>query len=194
MRIEQFLKRLHKALAPLPAAERARTVQYYREMLEDRLEEGGTEEEAVAGMEPIETIAADILADAAARGVLKPKSSALNTTLIVLGSPLWLVFAAVAVVIVLALYVVAWSVIVALAAAVAALLLALPVGIWALAANLGAFPDTALFQLGCGLLLSGVGVLLLLPVGQLICGLARGTARAASALWRRATRQGGETA
>ena len=193
MNAEQFLKRLNKALADLPPLERARTVSYYREAIADRMEDGCTEEEAVAGMEPVETIAADLLADAAARGVLKPRRSGMTTALVVLGSPLWLVFVIVAAALVLTLYAVAWAVIVSLAAAVVALQLSAVVGVWALVSLLGTYPATGLFLLGCGLACAGAGVLLAVPVWKLICGLARGTSAAARGLWRRAVRRKEET-
>ena len=60
MRKDEFLKRLNKALGSLDAKERARTVQYYREILEDRMEDGTPEEDAVAALGPVEQIAADI--------------------------------------------------------------------------------------------------------------------------------------
>ncbi len=192
MRAEQFLKQLSKALADLPPLERARTLQYYREALADRMEDGCTEEEAVAGMEPVETIAHDLLQDAAARGALKPRRSGVVVALLVLGSPLWLVFAAAAVVVIVAMYAVVWAVIAALAAAVVALVLSAAVGVAALVANVSAFPLTGLFLLGCGLTCGGVGVLLAVPVWALIRSLARGTAAAARKLWHRVMVRKGE--
>ena len=86
MNKDEFLKQLMQALHALDVTERARTVQYYREILEDRIEDGLTEEAAVAEMESIDDIVAGILSDAASRGKLKQHRSAWNVTLLILGS------------------------------------------------------------------------------------------------------------
>ncbi len=64
-----FLKKLGKALGSLPKDERAKTLSYYDELIEDRIEEGLSEEAAVAAMGDINDIANEIIADARERGV-----------------------------------------------------------------------------------------------------------------------------
>ena len=55
----EFLLTLQNALSGMPRADLERTVQYYREMIEDRMEEGMSEETAVADVgDPIELAAA----------------------------------------------------------------------------------------------------------------------------------------
>lgn len=59
MRKDEFLLTLQNALAGMPRADLERTVQYYREMIEDRVEEGMSEEAAVADVgDPVELAAA----------------------------------------------------------------------------------------------------------------------------------------
>ena len=55
MNKEQFLLTMQNALSGMPRADLERTLQYYREMIEDRCEEGMSEEAAVADVgDPIE--------------------------------------------------------------------------------------------------------------------------------------------
>lgn len=50
MQKTEFLDRLRAALADLPAEELEKTLGYYAEMIEDRMEDGMDEEAAVAAM------------------------------------------------------------------------------------------------------------------------------------------------
>ncbi len=58
----EFLDRLDRCLAELGDGERASMVEFYREQIDDRVDDGMTEEEAVASLESPEDIAANILA------------------------------------------------------------------------------------------------------------------------------------
>lgn len=57
----QFLNDLYRRLGGLTQEQAEQHLTYYAEMLADRMEEGMTEEEAVAGMEDVDTIARRIL-------------------------------------------------------------------------------------------------------------------------------------
>lgn len=58
----EFLDRLERCLASLDANERASMVDFYSEQIDDRIDDGMTETEAVASLESPEDIAANILA------------------------------------------------------------------------------------------------------------------------------------
>ncbi len=58
---KQFLNNLYHRLEGLTPEQAEQHLTYYAEMLADRMEEGMTEEEAVAGMEDVDTIARRIL-------------------------------------------------------------------------------------------------------------------------------------
>lgn len=58
----EFLDRLERCLASLDAGERAGMVDFYSEQIDDRIDDGMTEAEAVASLESPEDIAANILA------------------------------------------------------------------------------------------------------------------------------------
>ena len=194
MRQKEFLKQLNQALHGLDPLERARMVQYYREILEDRMEEGCSEEDAVAEMEPVEKIAARLLSDSTVRQAARPRRAGWGAVLIVLGSPLWLAFVLAAAAVVLAMYVVVWSFIAALFAVIVALGCGLIAGVAAMILYWAQFPMTGLFLLGAGLVCAGVGTALFFPVVALAKCLVRGTARGAKAVWRGLFRRRGEAA
>ena len=187
---ETFLKRLNKALGSLSAAERAKTVQYYREILEDRMEDGIPEAEAVAALGPVEQIAGEILAEQGG----SPRKSWGSAALIALGSPLWLVLLAAVAAVLLAMYASAWAVIVALFSCVAALGTGALAGAFAMAVFVGSYPMTGLFLLGAGLVCAGLGILLFFPVLALSKWLVRGTAQAGRTLWHKVAHRKGEAA
>ncbi len=157
---DEFLHRLNQALSSMKPVERARTVQYYREILEDRMEEGASEAEAVADLDP-EAIAADLLASGTAP--VRPRRSRFGTAMLVLGSPVWLPLLLAAGIVALALYIVVWALVVSMFAVVLALAVCLPAGILALVIYLGSHFWTGLFLLGAGLVCGALAVALFLP-------------------------------
>lgn len=91
-----FLLQLQKRLKGLPEEDLQRTLEYYREMIEDRMEEGLSEEEAVADIGPVEEIAQPLLPQKPRR-----KWKAWEIVLLILGFPVWFsVLAAVAAVVI----------------------------------------------------------------------------------------------
>lgn len=72
---KEFIKKLKKELKALPAAETNRALDYYSELIDDRMESGSTEEAAISAMGDIGAIAANIKADAIERGVPLKKNS-----------------------------------------------------------------------------------------------------------------------
>ena len=172
MNKETFLTQLTNALSAMDPMERRRTVQYYREILEDQIEEGMSEEDAVAGMEPVEEIAARLLPENGAPA--KKKRRRRRTWLLIAASPPLLV----AGVILLSLFIAAWSVILSLFAAAAALAICLIAGIGCPLILLTAgYPLTALFLLGAGLFCGALGIALFVLVRYLCAQLAHGAGR-----------------
>ncbi len=66
---KNFLKKLNGELKALPAAERKKALDYYSELIDDRVEEGFTEESAVMQLGEAKPVAQGILQDAKERGV-----------------------------------------------------------------------------------------------------------------------------
>ena len=116
-----FLLLLHDKLSALPPDEAEERLTFYSEMIEDRMEEGLSEEEAVAAVGTVDEIAAQILADlppsATSSGEPhKPKRrpKGWEIVLLALGSPIWLSLLIAAFAVALSLYASLWAVIVSL--------------------------------------------------------------------------------
>ncbi len=118
MNKQDFLTQLGKALCGLPQGEIAEHLTFYSEMIDDRMEEGLSEAEAVSAMGSVGQIAAQILSDKSdpVEEAHKPSRQRKTwaTILLILGSPIWLSLGIAAVSVVLSLYVSLWSVIVSL--------------------------------------------------------------------------------
>lgn len=166
MNKEQFLIELAAALAGLPEEDIEKSLEYYSEMIDDRIEEGLSEEEAVAEVGTIDEIRAQIIKDTPLPKIIKEKVkpkrslSELEITLIIVGSPIWFSLLVAAVAVVFSVYVTLWSVIIAFfavdiaffAGALAGILASLPVFITGNAA-------AGLLLIGAGLLCAGLGLL-----------------------------------
>ena len=115
-----FLLALHKRLSDLPQAEVEERLGFYSEMIEDRMEEGLSEEEAVAAVGSVEEIAAQIATEIPTKKEKnrpKKERKAWKTVLLIAGSPIWGALLIAAAAVVFALYISLWAVVVALWAA-----------------------------------------------------------------------------
>ena len=117
---QEFLTRLGKALSGLPREDIEERLNFYSEMIEDRMEEGLSEEEAVAAAGSAEAIAAQVIAEtplvkiAKERARSKRRLNAWEIVLLALGSPLWLSLGIAAAAFILSLYISVWAVILSL--------------------------------------------------------------------------------
>ena len=124
---QEFLAALKGALAGLPQDEIDGRIDFYAEMIDDRIDEGLSEENAVAEIGPVDVIAAQTLADIPlsklAKQRIKPKRKlgALEIVLLALGSPIWLSLVIAAFAVVISVYVSLWAIVVSLWAAFAAI-------------------------------------------------------------------------
>ena len=109
MNKQVFLERLRKALSGLPPKEQEERITFYSEMIDDRMEEGLSEEEAVASIGTWEEILTDL-----PPAKEKRKSNALVILLLILGCPIWLSLGITAFAVLLSLYVSVWAVIISL--------------------------------------------------------------------------------
>lgn len=178
----EFLRRLSQALSSMKPMERARTVQYYREIIEDRMEEGCSEEEAVSGLDP-EEIAADLLEKGVT--VQRPRRSAFGTVMLILGSPLWFPLLLAAAIVMLALYIVVWALVVSMFAVVLGLGVCLPAGVLGLVLGLFTNPAGGFFLLGAGLVCGALAIVLFLPCLAAAKWLVRGSGQILGRFWNR---------
>ncbi len=120
MKKSQFLTELQAKLSGLPQQDIEERLSFYSEMIDDRIEEGISEEEAVAEIGGTEEIVSQILADyplvKIVREKVRPKRRlrAWEIVLLMLGSPIWLSLLIAAFAIVLSLYIVIWLLIISL--------------------------------------------------------------------------------
>lgn len=117
---QEFLAALRKGLSGLPQDDIEGRLIFYGEMLDDRIEEGLSEDEAVSAIgdvgEIVRQTVADIPLAKIAKERIRPKRhlKAWEIALLALGSPIWLSLGVAAIAVIFALYVALWAVIVAL--------------------------------------------------------------------------------
>lgn len=160
MNKRQFLKALRKRLSGLPRAELEERLRFYSEMIEDRIEEGLSEDEALAAVGSVEEIAAQILGEDP-RPAARPKKKAWEITLLILGFPLWFPLLVAAFAVVLSLYVSLWAVIISLWAVFAALAVcALALLIGGIVSAFGAMISLGIALVGGSLVCAGLSIFL----------------------------------
>lgn len=135
MKKVEFIAELRKKLSGLPKQEVEERLNFYIEMIDDRIEDGLSEEEAVSQAGTVDEIASQIIADiplikiAKERITTKKRLGALATLLLALGSPIWLSLCIAALSVLLSVYAVLWSLIVSAWAVFAAFAVSAPAGV-----------------------------------------------------------------
>ena len=120
MNKQEFLNRLREGLACLPREDAEERLAFYDEMLSDRIEDGLSEQAAVAELGPVETVVQQIVAETPLPRLVREKMKsgrrlrAWELVLLVLGAPLWLPLLIAAGALLFSLYVVIWALIVSL--------------------------------------------------------------------------------
>ena len=165
MNTESYLEQIALLIQHLPPEDLDRSLAFYAESIADRMEEGMSEEEAVASMDPPEVAARAILMDTPLPKLVKARvrqrrMGALEIILLVLGFPLWFPLLLTVLVLELSLYIVVWALVISLAAVV------LSLGLSSLALLAAAFYSVfrggipmAMLCLGAALVLAGLTVL-----------------------------------
>lgn len=163
----EFVLALQEKLKGLPKDDLRRSLEYYNEMIDDRMEDGLTEEEAVAAIGSIDDIVKQIIDGTPMVKLvsekLRPKKKLESWQIIclILGAPIWLslllgLFSGL-----FSVYTGLWVVVITLVAVGVALTAA---GIGVLLGSLLFFftghPISALFIIGCGLIMLGISIFL----------------------------------
>ncbi|MBQ7322043.1 MAG: DUF1700 domain-containing protein [Clostridia bacterium] len=114
----EFLSELRRRIDQLPTQDKQKSLDFYAEIIDDRMELGGmTEEEAVAAMGPFDEITEQILMDIPlprlVKARLRPTRAlrAWEIVLLILGSPVWLPLSIAAAAVIFSVYAVFWSVV-----------------------------------------------------------------------------------
>ena len=111
----EFLEKLQTKLRSLPEREVGERINFYCEMIDDRMEEGLSEADAIAAVGTVEEIAYQIsqeiqLASPAKPKKMKRKLRPWEMVVLILGSPLWLSLLIVGFAVMFSFYAVLWSI------------------------------------------------------------------------------------
>lgn len=109
MNKSRFIRALSRRLRALPREERQTSLAYYTEMIQDHMEEGMSEEQAVAMLGNVDEIAAQLLQSAPAVPKEEKGRRIWMIVLLVLGSPVWLSLLIAALAVAASVFVVLWS-------------------------------------------------------------------------------------
>lgn len=120
MNKQEFLAELKAKLTGMPQEDIEERLDFYSEIIDDRIEEGLTEEEAVAELGSLEDITKQIMSEIPLTKLVKEKVKpsrilrAWEVVLLVLGAPIWLSLLIALFAIVISIYAVIWSIIISL--------------------------------------------------------------------------------
>lgn len=197
MKRVEFLKELKARLWALPEADIQCSLDYYSEMIDDRMEDGLSEDEAVAAIGNLEEIVQQILGETPRPPVVvepakKVKPAKDNTKLwlillLILGSPVWIPLAASVAATVLSVYVSLWTVAIALYATFLAL------AVSSVGCIVGSFfmfggITGGIVAWGAALVCAGLAILLLLMANLAAKGMVRLTKLVWNSIFRRKER------
>ncbi len=162
---QEFLARLRKGLSGLPQDDIEERLTFYSEMIDDRMEEGLSEEDAVSAIGNVDEIVAQVIADIPlakiAKERIKPKRrlKAWEAVLLALGSPIWLSLGVAAFAVILSLYVSLWAVIISLWAVFASLAACSVAGVAAgIGFAVGGNALSGIAMVGAGIACAGLAV------------------------------------
>ena len=163
-----FLLALDKRLDVLSETDRRASLDYYSEILDDLVEGGMTETDAVASLGSVDAIAEEILMDIPLPKLVKAKMkgkkplSGLEITLLIVGFPIWLPILISVFAVIFAVYISLWAVVISLYATDLALAASAPASLLcAVLLFIAGQPSAALLFLGAALVLAGLAILLL---------------------------------
>lgn len=194
---QAFLEELRGALTGLPLGDVEERVSFYSESIDDRMEEGLTEEEAVAGMGAIQDIVTQTVSEVPLTKLVKERMTPKRTlrtwelVLIIVGFPVWFPLLVTAVAVAFTLYVVGWALIITLWAVEVSLIAGAAVGLISAAMEFkrgNAYSAAA--TLGVSLFCGGAAVFLYFGCIAATKGILRATKKAALKLKKRLIRKG----
>ncbi len=180
----EFTEELKSRINHLPKSERKKLLQYYYEMISERMEEGMTEAQAIDALGNLDELFAEFppAKKEPKKGI---KLRAWHIIMLIIGAPLWIPLIAVMLCLVLAFYIVIWALVicfyvvfVALAASGFAITMASFISIF-----YGGAPYFFLL-FGAGAVVSGFAILWLLVCNLFAKAMAKVTAKTAKGLFR----------
>lgn len=172
-----FICEMNSRLYGLPEEDVNKSIDYYCELIEDSIEDGKSEEEAVEALGEIDEIVSQIMMDVPLSKIVKAKakpSRALRVweiILLVLGSPIWLSLLITLFSVILAVYISLWAVVVSFYAVVLSVAVSTLVVIVGTFVSLfkGLFLNSLIF-LSLALICAGLTILLFIGTNYLAKG------------------------
>ena len=172
MNKKEFIALLREKLEGLPVSEVKKSIDYFSEMIDDRLEEGMSEEEAVAEMEDIDEIVRKVTYDVPLPVLMKEKlktkssPSLLTIILLIVGFPVWGPLLFVGLVIVASFFVVILALLFAIVVTIIALIIGGIISIIFSPFRIMFGIANALANFGIGAIVVGLGILLINPLKE----------------------------
>lgn len=169
MNKQEFLSELKLGLSGLPTEDIEERLGFYSEMIDDRTEDGLSEEDAVLEIGNVKEIIGQIIAETPITKLVKEKvkqkrkPSVLEVVLLVLGSPLWVAIVLSVFAVIISVYVSLWSVVISIWAIFVSLLgVAIGGIVWGSFTILKGNALTAVAVIGLGIFCLGLSVFVLL--------------------------------
>ena len=164
MKKKEFLKELRENIQGLPEQDINERIDFYSEAIDDRMEEGLSEEDAVKAMGSIDDVVQDIASDTSlvslVRHKVKPKRSIkpIEIILLILGFPLWFPLLLTGLILLFVLYMLTWVLVIVTYSVEISLIGAGAVGIYTFLSYL-ASGEMYWFSLGLGITSIGASLL-----------------------------------
>ena len=162
---QEFLSRLQSALQGLPKAEADERIAFYGEMIDDRMEDGMTEQQAVDAVGELDRIVAQTVVATPlvtlAKERIKPKRrlTAWEITLLILGASVWLSLLIAVAAVAVSLYCSVWAVLISLWAVFASVIgCALGCGVAAVVIALNGNSLVSMALTGGAMMCAGLGI------------------------------------
>ncbi len=174
MNKQEYLDAITNRLDGVPEDEIQKSIDYYSEIIDDRIEDGMTEEEAVSAVGSVDDAVNEILENIPLSKIIKTRANSrrkikpIEIVLLILGFPIWFPLLLVFIILILVFYIVLWVIVIVLFIVDLAIFVsgvaAIIAGIWGMFKLGIAYPLAAI---GGGLLLIGLSLLLLIPLIKL---------------------------
>ncbi len=167
MKKVEFLNALQQQFSILPQNEAEERLLFYSEMIEDQMEEGRSEEDAVSAVGSVDEIVAQAVAEIPLSKIAKERIKAKRRMhpwellLLFLGSPIWLSLGIALFAVLLSLYLSLWAIVIALWSVFVSLIACAFAGVivGVILAGFGRLP-VGFGLIGAGLICAGFGIVL----------------------------------
>lgn len=178
MKKQEFIDRLRLELSGLPKVEVEERLSFYMEMIDDKIEDGLTEEVAVSEIGDVNNVAKQILSEIPFSKIVKErikqnrKLTGLEITLLIVGFPIWFTLLASLFAVVISVYASVWVLHVSLWAIEISFIIGSLAGIfggliWTFAISM----PTGIAFISAGLVLSGLSIFSILLCKSFAKGL-----------------------